>query len=152
MLLPCEDSVLRAAATQRPNKEVGKNDFLPMRVEKALTQLLVRETKLQLKVDSFKRVLECSYDFSYQNAFKSIDDWNYQYLDNANIKRFLRKCGYVAGKEQLVSIIRRFDTDGDAKINLKEFSELLKSSQHITSKYQSATKSKKSVKTSNAFI
>lgn len=58
----------------------------------------------------------------------------------------------MAGKEQLVSIIRRFDTDGDAKINLKEFSELLKSSQHITSKYQSATKSKKSVKTSNAFI
>jgi len=33
----------------------------------------------------------------------------------------------VATKNNLVSIIRRFDTDGDAKINLKEFGEALQS-------------------------
>ena len=29
--------------------------------------------------------------------------------------------GYLASKEELISIIRRFDLDGDAKINFDEF-------------------------------
>ena len=112
MLLPCEDPVLRAEATQRPNVEVHKTDYLPMRVEKALTQLLVREVKLHLKAENLKRNLESSYDYSLQTAFKCIDDWNYGYIDHTNLKRFLRNCGVLASKDQLVSIIRRFDTDG----------------------------------------
>jgi Ca2+-binding EF-hand superfamily protein len=35
--------------------------------------------------------------------------------------------GYVASKQELVSIIRRIDTDGDAKINVNEFGEGIKS-------------------------
>jgi hypothetical protein len=33
-----------------------------MRVEKALTQLIVRETKLHLKVENMKRSFEGAYD------------------------------------------------------------------------------------------
>jgi Ca2+-binding EF-hand superfamily protein len=50
-----------------------------------------------------------------------VDDWNYGYIDKANLKRFLRQMGYVSSKMEVVSIIRRFDTDGDAKVNLNEF-------------------------------
>jgi len=37
------------------------------------------------------------------------------------------KMNYVPTRFELVSIIRRIDTDGDAKLNLKEFSESVKS-------------------------
>jgi Ca2+-binding EF-hand superfamily protein len=83
--------------------------------------LLVREANLQLKIENLKRSLEAAYDFTVQGCFKSVDDWNYGYIDKANLKRFLRQMGYVSSKMEVVSIIRRFDTDGDAKVNLNEF-------------------------------
>jgi hypothetical protein len=63
-MLPCEDPVLRAAATQRPNIEIKKTDFLPMRVERTLTQLLVKEINLHIDAENMKRTLESAYDFS----------------------------------------------------------------------------------------
>lgn len=35
--------------------------------------------------------------------------------------------GHLATKDELLSIIRRFDLDGDAKINFDEFTEGIKS-------------------------
>jgi Ca2+-binding EF-hand superfamily protein len=35
--------------------------------------------------------------------------------------------GYVSSKMEVVAIIRRFDTDGDAKVNLNEFIEGMRS-------------------------
>lgn len=113
-----------------------------MRVEKALTQLLVREVKMHLKAENLKRTLESAYDYSVQGAFRCIDDWNYGYIDNTNLKRFLRNCGLIANKAQLTSIIRRFDTDGDAKINQKEFSELLRSQLSLNQSYSSIARNK----------
>ena len=62
-----------------------------------------------------------------QAAFNAVDDWNYTYIDTVNLKRFMIKMNYVPTRFELVSIIRRIDTDGDAKLNLKEFSESVKS-------------------------
>ena len=39
--------------------------------------------------------------------------------------------GHLATKQELVAILRRFDMDGDAKINFKEFELGMKSSTHI---------------------
>jgi Ca2+-binding EF-hand superfamily protein len=75
-----------------------------------------------------KRSLESSYDFTFKKAFQAIDDWTYGYLDQNNLKRFLRSTGHVSTKHELVSILRRFDIDGDAKINFKEFELGFKSS------------------------
>lgn len=74
-----------------------------------------------------KRTLENAYDFTVKKAFAAIDDWNYGYLDQNNIKRFLRGASHVATKAELVGILRRFDIDGDQKINLKEFDLGIKS-------------------------
>jgi Ca2+-binding EF-hand superfamily protein len=74
-----------------------------------------------------KRALESSYDFTFKKAFTAVDDWNYGYIDQSNLKRFLRKMGVVMSKHELVSVIRRFDLDGDSKINIKEFELGLKS-------------------------
>jgi hypothetical protein len=69
VLLPCDDSFLRAAATQRPNSDIKRCDFLSMRVERALSQLLFKEVRYHLKSDLMKRNLENSYDFTYKKAF-----------------------------------------------------------------------------------
>lgn len=59
-------------------------------------------------------------------AFKAVDDWNYNYIDKQNLKRFLRSMGHLASKAEIVAILRRLDLDGDAKINLTEFGEAIK--------------------------
>lgn len=97
-----------------------------MRVERAMSQLIFKEVKLHLKSENIKRSLETSYDFTVRAAFKAIDDWNYNYIDKQNLKRFLRSMGHLASKSEIVAILRRFDLDGDAKINLKEFGDAIK--------------------------
>ena len=78
-----------------------------------------------------------------QAAFNAVDDWNYTYIDTVNLKRFMIKMNYVPTRFELVSIIRRIDTDGDAKLNLKEFSESVKSQFALVNHYGSkATKGK----------
>ena len=47
------------------------------------------------------------------------------------MKRFLRSMGFVASKNHLIAILRRFDMDGDAKIDMKEFAAGMKSSLSI---------------------
>lgn len=124
---------MRAAATQRPNNEIPKGEFLPKTVERALSLLIFKEVRYQLKVDQLKRLLENQYDFSFRKAFQAIDDWTYGYLDKNNIKRFLRSNAHVATDAELVAILRRFDMDGDAKINYKEFEIGIKSNLTIFS-------------------
>lgn len=141
VLLPCENAFLRAAATQRPNNEVPKGEFLHKSVERALSQLIFKEVRYQLKVDQLKRQLENQYDFSFKKAFQAIDDWTYGYLDRNNIKRFLRSAGHVATSSELTAILRRFDMDGDAKINYKEFEMGFKSGLTVFSKEKNRPKS-----------
>lgn len=86
--------------------------------------------RFHLKVDELKRSLESSYDFTFRKAFQAIDDWNYGYLDQSNLKKFLKSVGYVATKQELVGVLRRYDMDGDAKISMKEFEIGFKS--HLT--------------------
>lgn len=131
LLLPCDDAYLRAAVTQRPNNELPRNELLPMRVERALSQLIFKEVRLHLKADLMKRALENSYDYSIQKAFRAIDDWTYNYVDSSNLKRFLRSMGHLSTKQELIAILRRFDMDGDAKINMAEFTLGMKSSLKI---------------------
>jgi Ca2+-binding EF-hand superfamily protein len=126
-LLPCDNAALRADASQRPTFKIGKKDMLPIRVEQALTTLLLRELKMQNKVEGIKRHLEFQYDFNIQSAFKIIDDWSYGYLDQRNLRRFLRTTGVLLSNQELIAMIRRIDLDGDAKVGYEEFFEGVKS-------------------------
>jgi len=51
--------------------------------------------------------------------------------------------GYLASKQELVAVIRRVDLDGDAKINLEEFNEGVRSQFSLTSSYASKTQPQK---------
>jgi Ca2+-binding EF-hand superfamily protein len=67
--------------------------------------------------------LASRYDYNIINLFKDVDDWNYNYVDAKNLKRYLIKTGVFPTDGLLIAILRRFDLDADAKLNVKEFAE-----------------------------
>ena len=66
--------------------------------------------------------------------FKSVDDWNYKYIDQINLKRFLIKCGVLPNDGLLLAIIRRMDLDADAKLNMREFIDGVRPLENFTAK------------------
>ena len=74
------------------------------------------------------------YDYSLEILFKSVDAWNYKYIDQINLKRFLIKCGVLPTDNLLLAIIRRMDLDADAKLNLKEFIDAIRPIENFTAK------------------
>jgi Ca2+-binding EF-hand superfamily protein len=52
-----------------------------------------------------------------------MDDCGLGFIDQVTLRRFLKKCGVIASGKLLVSIIRRFDTDQDARLCHDEFME-----------------------------
>jgi Ca2+-binding EF-hand superfamily protein len=82
---------------------------------------LYKEVRYHLKLEQMKRDLVAQYDYTAKKAFQAIDDWNYGYIDYSNLKKFLRSAGVVCTKSEVMSILRRFDMDGDGKVNYKEF-------------------------------
>jgi Ca2+-binding EF-hand superfamily protein len=67
------------------------------------------------------------YDFTPVAAFNTIDDCSLGYLDEKNLKRFFRNMGHVASWQEIVSLIRRLDTNGDCRISKEELVEGLTS-------------------------
>lgn len=75
------------------------------------------------KQEQVKQELSSRYDFDIERLFREIDDWNYKYVDHKNLKRYLNKMGVAASDQNVIAIIRRFDLDADAKLNIKEFNQ-----------------------------
>ena len=96
MLLPCDQPYLRASVTQRSTYPVEPNDLLPVEVEKHLLIVLTKELKLAADQEKLKQELAARYDCDIRGLFKEVDDINYNYVDAANLKRFLVKTGFYA--------------------------------------------------------
>jgi Ca2+-binding EF-hand superfamily protein len=92
-------------------------------VERLLAKLIQKELKLARDAERLKQELAARYDYNVDRLYKEVDDINYGYIDASNLKRFLIKCGIISNESLLISILRRFDLDADAKLNKKEFKE-----------------------------
>ena len=66
------------------------------------------------------------YDYTAEDAFSSIDDFNYGYVDFSNLKRFLKKNGFIPTNKDLAAIIRRLDLNADSWLGKDEFIEGIK--------------------------
>jgi len=121
MVLPCEQPLLRATATQRPAFEVRDREVLPFEVERSLALVIEKELLLFREQEQLKADLVTRFDYSAQLLFREIDDWSYKYIDVKNMKRFLMKSSVYPNEGILKSIIRRLDTDGDARLSFQEF-------------------------------
>ena len=128
MLLPCTDNVLRNITLDRPSFRVGRFDSLPYDIERNLVEIIEKEVDLQRRLDILKRDLEIRYDYSTLSAWRSVDRYNDGRIDTFNLGTFLRGCGHYATETELLAIVRRIDTDGDARLSYSEFAEFLRSS------------------------
>lgn len=128
MLLPCEDNLLRNVTLDRPSRYVSRYDSLPGDIEHAILDIIEKEIDLGRRLDILKRDLEGRYDYSSLAAFRTIDKYNDGRIDTYNLGAFLRSCAHYATERELLSIVRRIDTDGDAKLSYSEFSDFVRSS------------------------
>ena len=94
----------------------------------ALLDIFEKEIDLQRRLDILKGDLEVRYDFSAYASYRSVDKYNDGRINTLNLGSFLRSCGHYATERELLTIIRRIDTDGDASLSYAEFSEFLRSS------------------------
>ena len=69
------------------------------------------------------------YDYSSYAAFRAIDKYNEGYINTFNLSGFLKNNGHYASEKELLAIIRRIDTDGDAKLSYSEFADFIRSSE-----------------------
>lgn len=126
-MLPCTDNLLRNITLDRPSFRVGRFDSLPYDIERCLCEILEKEIDLQRRLDILKRDLEVRYDFSSLSAYRSVDKYNDGRIDTFNLGSFLRSCGHYATETELLAIVRRVDTDGDARLSYSEFAEFCRS-------------------------
>lgn len=105
--------------------------------------------KLAGEGERLKQELVSRYDYNLERLFKDVDDINYNYVDSSNLKRFLIKCGIFPNDALLISILRRFDLDADAKLSKKEFIEGVRPAADDFSKR--TIKEKQSLTTSRVF-
>jgi Ca2+-binding EF-hand superfamily protein len=125
ILLPCEDNVLRQRALNRGSYRVGRFERLSFELEYKLNAVLSHEVTMMRKLSLVKNELLYAYDFTTYAAYRSLDRWNDGAISIENLKWFFRlNQKYLTDREAL-SIIRRIDTDGDAKISYNEFSDFL---------------------------
>ena len=95
--------------------------------------MLYKELRLAKEIELLKQQLASRYDYSLEVLFKSVDDWNYKYIDQTNLKRYLIKCGVIPSAGLLQAVIRRLDLDADAKLNMREFIDGVRPIENFTS-------------------
>lgn len=73
--------------------------------------------------------MEVRFDYSSYATFRAIDKYNEGYINTFNLSTFLKNNGHYASEKELLAIIRRIDTDGDAKLSYSEFADFIRSSE-----------------------
>lgn len=126
VLLPCDQNVLRADASQRQTYEVQPQQSLQFDVEKLLSKLIHKELRFAKQQEYLKQQLAQSPEYNLQKFFEAIDNQFTRIIDQVNLKRFLIKCSFLPNDNLLLAIIRRIDLDCDAKLNYLEFCDAIR--------------------------
>ena len=86
---------------------------------------------IQQEIDFIKRCevliqdLEYQPDYTPQAAFKCLDKFGLGKAGEVDLTDFLRSLGGRLIDREVFAIIRRIDTDGDAKISYEEFCDFI---------------------------
>ena len=103
----------------------GPRVFISYVVEKQLSDFLATELDLQLRLGALSRQLETKPDWNPHSAFRLIDRGCDGLLNYGNIQAFLRDLGHYASDQQVIAIVRRFDSDADQVVRMQEFIEMV---------------------------
>lgn len=98
-----------------------------------------REISFYRELEELKSELVNEYDFTFFDAFASIDIYETGYIDYNLLKNFLKTAGKMPKEEQVIECLRRIDKDDDGRIKYEEFVEAIQPvapglAQNLTSK------------------
>jgi Ca2+-binding EF-hand superfamily protein len=125
-MLPLDNPELRTIATQRKVYDVAYDEYLVYDVEYALARLISREIVSYIELDDLKIELANQYDFSFLDAFASIDVYETKFIDFTSLRNFFRAQGKLAKDDDIVCILRRIDRDDDGRITYEDFVEAVR--------------------------
>lgn len=118
MVLPCNNELLRAIASQRPNETYVKvPGDIPEEVEKELALLIMMEIDMHRQSEPLKQELRCVKDYSDDSLIACIDSWGYGFVDPNNLKLFFKQNQISITEQQCMAIVRRFNLDWDIKLS-----------------------------------
>ena len=123
MVLPCDNNLLRAQAQKRPYTRCGRFDNLQYDIELGLKNIVQHEVDFIKRMERLIEELECQPDYTPQAAFKCLDKFGTGKIVEQDLSQFLRDMGARLIDREIFAIIRRIDTDGDAKIAFDEFTD-----------------------------
>ena len=86
-----------------------------------MATVLTKEVELARRLAPLKRELLLCADYSVEAAFRTVDKSDTGAVTTVNLGAFFREHGYSASETELLAIVRRLDTDGDAAIRYKEW-------------------------------
>jgi hypothetical protein len=109
----------------RPSLRVGRFDKLPVDIELSMTNVITKEVDLARRLATLKRDLELGLDHNTLAAFRTIDKFNSGVITTVNLGGFLKDNGHFATEAELLAIVRRLDTKGNASITYTEWLEFM---------------------------
>ena len=124
-VLPMDNPTLRTLATQRPNYDVARDEYLPNDVEYALLKVLEREITFYTNLDYQKFQLINRSDYNNVDGFNAIDRYRTGKVDYESLKMFFRHQASFPYDEELIAILRRIDKDDDGIIRYDEYAEAI---------------------------
>lgn len=105
---------------------MSRYDRLIPSLEREVVALIEREINFHVRSEKGKRDLALRYDWTPRAAFETVDSLREYYLNHRNIQSFLRINGFLATDGEVISVIRRLDSDGDNRVSLDEFADALR--------------------------
>jgi len=97
-----------------------------------MSNVITQEVELARRLETLKRDLECSIDYTAMTAFRTIDKYNSGSINTVNMGAFMRENGHYASETELLAIVRRLDTNGDASVTYSELCEFLRGSPGVS--------------------
>ena len=138
LALPATNNYLRESSKRARGHVDDKIEF-------EFAKLLSLELELQQKLEEGKKDTTNRYDFNLLAAFKLINANRKMSIDRSSLSAFLEPHGIFMRPEDLDSIFRRLDHDGDEALNYSEFVQALMPSRNFdnskTSVYRESTRS-----------
>jgi hypothetical protein len=98
-------------------------------MENSLSAVIENEVELMRHVQTLVRDLISRPSFSPCLAFRTVDRYRVGQVDCVSLGAFLRSNGYNPSEMELLAIIRRIDTNGNATINERELTDFLRASE-----------------------
>ena len=134
LVLPARDAKMRRRILSRPSYVLETGVKLPFDVEYALVTIMNKEIQLQNNLENLRRDL-INYGTDIHEAFKAVKcfDNNLVSIDAGTIRAFLERNREPRPipSDNLAAIVRRYDRDGDSRINYKEFERAMTPSERL---------------------